>query len=228
MKEVISKAQLDLNANLHDTDDKYGNRDDGAGVATRLPSAILRLHELGICSSVLDYGTGKGALTRRLRKELPDSISVQGYDPAVEIYADRPENPVDLLVCLDVLEHIEMNKIDAVLRDIHKLTTQFCYLVIDLQPAVKSLSDGRNAHILLAPPEWWIGRISQLFPCIAAFPILHRVGLPQKIVIVACNKTHLSPTMYGFLAKLRIFDFVLDYGILGGKVKRKKPKTNPQ
>lgn len=226
MKEVISKAQRNLNATLHNTDDKYGNRDDGAGVATRLPAAILRLHELGLCNSVLDYGTGKGALTKRLQTELPETISVKGYDPAVTFYEERPENPVDLLVCLDVLEHIEMANIDAVLKDIHSLTKQFCYLVIDLQPAVKTLSDGRNAHILLAPPEWWISRISQLFPCIAAFPILHRVGLPQKIVIVACNKPQLSPIMYGFVTKLKIFDFVLDYGVLGGKVKRKKPKSS--
>ena len=88
-------------------------------------------------------------------------------------FASKPEAPADILLCLDVLEHIEMSSIDAVLRDIHSLTRQFCYLVIDLQPAVKQLADGRNAHILLAPPEWWISRVAQLFTCQANFPIMH-------------------------------------------------------
>ena len=61
-----------------------------------------------------------------------------------------------------------MQSIDAVL-DVANLTKNFCYLVIDLQPTVKTLPDGRNAHILLAPCDWWITRVSQIFPCISAF-----------------------------------------------------------
>ena len=41
------------------------------------------MHEAGLCTSVLDYGTGKGLLVERLRRELPESINVEGYDPAV-------------------------------------------------------------------------------------------------------------------------------------------------
>ena len=58
------------------------------------------------------------------------------------------------------------------LKDIQSLTKLFCYVVIDLQPAVKRLSDGRNAHVLLAPPEWWASRFSQVFSH-ATFPIKH-------------------------------------------------------
>ena len=35
------------------------------------------------------------------------------------------------------------------------------FLDIDLKPAVKTLSDGRNAHTCIAPPDWWAGQISQ-------------------------------------------------------------------
>ena len=121
----------------------------GAG----LSNALNRMHELGICDSFLDYGTGKGKLVHKLRKEVSQNINILGYDPAVDEWESKPEQAADILSCLDVLEHIEVSTIDDVLADIHKLTRRFCYLVIDLQPAVKSLADGRNAHILLAPTD---------------------------------------------------------------------------
>jgi len=225
MAEVISTQQRKLNAALHQHNDAFGNRADAAGLATKLPEALRRMHELGICTSVLDYGTGKGKLVQRLRAELPAAIQVQGYDPAVSEFAQRPSQPVDILTCLDVLEHIEMGSIEAVLREIHALTRQFCYLVIDLQPAVKTLADGRNAHILLAPPEWWVGRVAQLFPCQASFPVLHRAGVPQKLVIAACHSPQVLPLLYGFLIKLRLFDFAMNGGVLEGMAKLQKQQA---
>ena len=220
MAEVISKQQRQLNAALHQHNNTFGNRADAAGLASKLPEALSRMHELGICTSMLDYGTGKGKLVQRLRAELPPTISVQGYDPAVAEFVQRPSEPVDILTCLDVLEHIEMASIDAVLREIHALTRQFCYLVIDLQPAVKTLADGRNAHILLAPPEWWTTRLAQLFPCITAFPVYHESGLAQKLVIGAAHKPETLTLMYAFLIKLNVFGLRMQQGVLGGMVKR--------
>ena len=80
------------------------------------------------------------------QKEVKPQIKIMGYDPAVDEWESKLDEPADILSCLDVLEHIEISSIDEVLNDIHKLTRRFCYLVIDLQPAVKTLSDGRNAH----------------------------------------------------------------------------------
>ena len=224
MGQVISDEQRRLNQELHQNSNDFGNRADAAGLAGRLPQALIRMQELGVCQSVLDYGTGKGKLVERLRQELPPSLAVAGYDPAVERFSTKPSTAVDVLVCLDVLEHIEMASIQAVLQDIHDLTRSFCYLVIDLQPAVKTLTDGRNAHILLAPPEWWVSRLSQLFPCLASFPVMHRAGLPQKLVVAACHKPAMLPYMYGFLTKLHIFDLVMSGGTLEGKAIKAKGK----
>lgn len=221
MAGVISEEQRGLNRALHEQNNQYGNRADGAGLASRLPQALLRMHELGICNSVLDYGTGKGKLVERLRKVLKTKVDVQGYDPAMPSWAHKPEHTFDILTCLDVLEHVEMGSIDAVLQDIHQLTRRFCYLVIDLQPAIKQLSDGRNAHILLAPSDWWVTKLSQLFPCIAAFPVYHEAGPAQKIVISCCHDTKLVPLMYGFLMKLKLFDFTMGGGVLTGMARQK-------
>jgi len=225
LAEVISDEQRALNKALHAQSDQFGNRSDGAGLAGKLPAALQRMHQLGVCNSVLDYGTGKGKLVQRLRQELPAAIQVNGYDPAVEAWEHKPNESADIVTCLDVLEHIEMTSIDAVLRDIKSLTRHFCYLVIDLQPAVKTLADGRNAHILLAPPEWWVSRIAQLFPCQASFPVMHARGLPQKLVIAATDQRQMLPVMYGFLIKLRLFDFNMSGGPLGGGKKHKQGKS---
>ena len=222
MSGVITDRQRKLNSSLHQTDKNYGNRSDAAGMAKNLPIALKKMHENGACNSLLDYGTGKGKLIERLHEELPKAIKVKGYDPSIPKYAEKPIEPVDILTCLDVLEHIEMGSIDAVLKDIHSLTKGFCYLVIDLQPAVKKLADGRNAHILLAPPEWWIGRISQLFSCQASFPIMHAAGIPQKLVIAACHRPEMTSLMYMFLVKLKINSYHLNGGILHGVVQQQK------
>ena len=222
MKQVISDYQRSLNAALHQQDPSFGKRSEGSGLAVHLPAALRQMHELGVCQSVLDYGTGKGDLVQCLRSQLPSAIAVSGYDPAIPAFEAKPEAPADILTCLDVLEHTELASIDAVLRDIYTLTRRFCYLVIDLQPAVKTLADGRNAHILLAPSEWWVSRVAQLFACQASFPVMHRAGLPGKLVIAACHDPQIMPAMYGFLIKLNLFHKRLGGGILEGMVQQQQ------
>ena len=105
-------------------------------------------------------------------------------------------------------------------RDIYDLTNRFCYLVIDLQPAVKTMQDGRNAHILLAPSEWWIGRVAQLFPCINAFPSYHACGIPQKLIIAAAKENDNLSLMYSFIIKEDIFNQMMTGGVLHKKHKQ--------
>jgi hypothetical protein len=61
------------------------------------------------------------------------------------------------------MEHIEPEYLDDVLRHISGLTLRCCIMRISLLPAAKVLADGRNAHLILQPPDWWIERISQFF-----------------------------------------------------------------
>ena len=220
MANVISEEQRNLNKSLHQDSGNFGNREDAAGFAKHLPQTLNRLHELGACDSFLDYGTGKGRLVSRLNAECNPNINIQGYDPAVEKFSQKPNHSFDIVSCLDVLEHIEMASIDAVLNDIFTLTNRFCYLVIDLQPAVKTMQDGRNAHILLAPSEWWIARISQLFPCINAFPAYHACGIPQKLVVTAAKSNENLSIMYSFIIKEDLFGQVMTGGVLHKKYKQ--------
>ena len=206
MKRLISDNQNLLNQNLHKSDNNFGNRPTAGGLARKLDLAILKLHKDGCCDKFLDYGTGKGLLVDWLRKTLPKQIEINGYDPAVPEFASPHVPKSDIVTCLDVLEHVEPDKINSVLCELQSLTKYLCFCTIDLQPSVRELNDGRNAHILLAPPEWWITRFSQIFDCIVSFPIFHTSGHKQKIIILATNKSSHMPQAISFLEALDIYN----------------------
>ena len=76
------------------------------------------------------------------------------------------------------------------------------------------MSDGRNAHILLAPSDWWINKFSQRFKSLSCFPVMHACGQPQKIVLAATNNLKMSSYMYMFLLKMNVFNIELNGGVL--------------
>ena len=98
LSKTISDEQVSLNRQLHQDDSNYGNRSDGSGVAGNLPVALKRMFEMGIAKSMLDYGTGKGKLVHSLRKVLDPSWTVDGYDPAVDLWSKSPIHPMILFV----------------------------------------------------------------------------------------------------------------------------------
>lgn len=102
---------------------------------------------------ILDYGCGKGSL---------DFPNIGRYDPGVEEFSDDPE-PRDLVVCTDVLEHIEPDLIDNVLEHIQSKMKKKGYFTIGLDKANKKLPDGRNAHLLIETEEWWLDKLSEYF-----------------------------------------------------------------
>lgn len=166
---TISDQQLQFNRELHKSRPDFGSR---GGAGHEQISIILgRYLELGLIASVLDYGTGKGAFPHKLSQQLP-KLKVSAYDPAVEEFSVKPSIPSDLVTCLDVLEHVDRSSVAFVLNEIRSLSLKLVYLQIDLQPAVKRLSSGSNAHIMLAPPDWWLAEASQYFPYIGSFPFI--------------------------------------------------------
>lgn len=106
--------------------------------------------------TILDYGCGRGALADAMAPQ-----RVSQYDPGIPGKDGMPK-PVDLVVCTDVLEHIEPDRLDAVLDHIKRLAAKGVYLVIATRPAKAVLADGRNAHLIVKPAEWWIDKIERL------------------------------------------------------------------
>lgn len=108
--------------------------------------------------TLLDYGCGS---MRNLAKVLePDhDLQYQGYDPAVP-GAEKKE-PADLVTCIDVLEHIEPELLDNVLDDLQSLSPGLAFMTVHTGPAQKILSDGRNAHLIQQPADWWLPKFMQ-------------------------------------------------------------------
>lgn len=149
---TITEDYRALNAELHRTRKDYGRR--GGRHAAR----VLKLLKMFNASTVLDYGAGKGGL----KAALPD-VDVREYDPAIP-GKDTPPEPADILVCTDVLEHIEPECLDDVLAELERLTLKVAHVVIATQPdQTKLLPDGRNPHLIVQPASWWQDRLAQHF-----------------------------------------------------------------
>lgn len=105
---------------------------------------------------ILDYGCGKATL----QKSIP--FPIQNYDPFVPEYAKTPV-PADIVVCTDVMEHVEMPYVRDVLREIQSLSKQAVFFQIATRPASKFLPDGRNAHLIQMNGNWWLGAVMAFF-----------------------------------------------------------------
>lgn len=111
--------------------------------------------------SVSDYGAGKKNLLIGLQRSGINPVEYYPFDPAFEEYGEPM--PADLVCCIDVLEHIEPEKLDSVLLELSKITLNFGFFSIHMGAAEKVLSDGRNAHLIQKPSSWWLPRLTNYF-----------------------------------------------------------------
>lgn len=141
---------------------------------------LCREHET---LDVLDYGCGKGTLKFALTEYdgiLPECI--KEYDPGIP-GKDAPPEPADIVVCTDVLEHVEPHLVDEICADLARVTRKVAYVLIVMQPSGKVLPDGRNAHLtLMSSTEWQ----RKLFD--AGFIEQSVRFLNDKTIIVVCEK----------------------------------------
>ncbi len=109
----------------------------------------------------LDYGAGHGGLGKAVREKYGDKYTITEYEPSRE--GSTPPEPQPYVVCIDVLEHIEPELIDNVLDDLQRVTVEYGFFTISCRLATKILKDGRNAHILVKPKEWWREKLAPRF-----------------------------------------------------------------
>lgn len=111
--------------------------------------------------TLLDYGCGQ----RTLEASLPPitGLKISAYDPCIDEVSKHPDEAFDMVVCTDVLEHIEAGCLENVLDDLQRLTKKICYVSICLTPAQKKYSDGRNCHLSLLDHEIWYAKLRKRF-----------------------------------------------------------------
>ena len=117
---TISPAYQSALAELHTKNPNWGT----SGYAHyEQVKAYLKASDM---TSVLDVGCGKGTLITALEM---DGYKVQGYDPAVPKFS-APPKPADLVVCTDVLEHVEPDCLDGFLAMLSDNCKRKLYAVI--------------------------------------------------------------------------------------------------
>ena len=163
--EIISDYMKEMNELLHKNKTKaFGSSHDidvpvaiHAGKMAVLAGQLLK-HKDKV--SILDYGCGKG----KFKDVLPPvtGLTLYQYDPCVKEYSERPE-PADILMCVDVLEHVEPDFLNDVLLDLANLTKTICYVCVATLPANKYYSDGQNCHLIVENSDWWSPKIRKYF-----------------------------------------------------------------
>jgi len=151
---LLTEEYRQLLAQKHGTG---GWKDPAAGQYVDI--IIKHAQELGE-TRLLDYGSGGGGLKRILTER--GGYEVTEYEPSREdlMHNNTPHNYV---VSIDVLEHIEPDLLDNVLDDLQRVTLKGGYFTVSTRAAGQQLPDGRNAHLIIKPFEWWKEKIAARF-----------------------------------------------------------------
>lgn len=110
--------------------------------------------------SIIDYGCGKSPLLDLL--ESPNLSKRTRYDPAIDTYSVLDRGPHDLLINVDVLEHVPEESLHEILSEMASISNDVL-IIVDTQPAKLILEDGRNAHVTLHDHNWWHKRLEKYF-----------------------------------------------------------------
>lgn len=155
MVALISDAYRDQQRAMHA---QYGENY-GTASETYAPIVSMYCNKLGI-TSLLDYGCASCHLFKNLKAD--HAMVLQAYDPGIEAYS-KPPIPCQMVACIDVLEHIEPDFLDEVLDDLARLTLEVGIFSVCTVAAMKTLPDGRNAHLIQQPMSWWLPKFWERF-----------------------------------------------------------------
>lgn len=156
-ERLISEEYRRQQTKLHENPD-YGV------ASTHFAPMVAKVCNQYAVHELLDYGCGKGRLAETLMRDrlLDHPMRLQQYDPAVPEVADLPD-PCQMVTCIDVLEHIEPELLDNVLDDLQRVTQEIGLFTVSTMPAMKTLDDGRNAHLIVEGAEFWLPRFMARF-----------------------------------------------------------------
>ena len=111
--------------------------------------------------TVLDFGCGKASLIKQIACNYPD-VELYGYDPAIEGRDALPVEKADLVICIDVLEHIPEDVLPGVIEKIAAISDNV-FFVLHHTLAYNVLPNGKNAHCTVKPPYWYYELLKKYF-----------------------------------------------------------------
>ena len=119
---------------------------------------IIKNHNI---ESLLDYGCGKALEYNP--NPYNKSLEIFLYDPFYKRFNLLPKKQYDLVVCTDVMEHVEKTNINNVLNHINSFSNRAVFFSISTNLAKKNLPDGQNAHVTILSDQEWKNLIKKNF-----------------------------------------------------------------
>jgi len=104
--------------------------------------------------TALDFGCGKGTLSQGFQE-----LDWSEYDPGIPGKDEVPEGQFDLVTCTDVLEHVEPELIENVVKTLASKTGKVLFLDIACYETGKTFGEGpyigQDLHLLIKEPTEW-------------------------------------------------------------------------
>ena len=154
MRDLISDKYCGMQRQMHASPRGYGQG------GAKWAQAVVDLTKQFEAYSILDYGCGAGTLMNTLRRMDLPGVRLAEYDPAIP-GKDFLPSFADIVVCTDVIEHIQPKRLANVLAHLKLLTRKACLVVIATRPAKKTLPNGHNAHLIIQGDRWWRARVEE-------------------------------------------------------------------
>ena len=166
--EYYKKMHVDgyklSNGKIRTSEEAYNGK--STLIFAKLIKEIIKKNKI---KTMLDYGCGKGFFYKNPSnqnglqiKSLRNywDIDIDLYDPCFDenSYLNEDKN-YDLLICVDVLEHIPTEDIYWILEKLMTKTKKYLFINVACYPAIALLPNGKNAHINIQPPKWWHEKI---------------------------------------------------------------------
>jgi cephalosporin hydroxylase len=162
--KTISDYMCKLNKVEHDKNKNFGaglcqtmDMTDHVGRMAVLAGQFIRNYG---DITMLDYGCGKKEFENRMPPI--NGLTLYNYDPCIDGLDEKPK-PVDIVVCIDVLEHVEYGYLNDVLDELEKLTNRICYVSVCKKESSNFYSDGQNMHLLQENYDWWYPKLRKRF-----------------------------------------------------------------
>ena len=129
---------------------KYYEAHPGVALPSRWVNRVIEVADRVQARTILDYGSGPSrGISRFLAR------TVRDYDPGVAGLDALPK-PVDLVICIHTLEHVEPDCLDAVVDHLQWLARKAVFVVVSCEPSTtKVLPDGTPWHTLVRDATWW-------------------------------------------------------------------------
>lgn len=123
------------------------------------------------CKTLFDYGSGKGdryynksVLGSKEYPPLKDFWNIKPtlFDPGVPFPRPKKNEVFDISISIDVLEHIPTQDLGWVINEIFEYSKNIVFINVACYAAAAKLPNGKNAHLSIFDPWWWIGYISAI------------------------------------------------------------------